>query len=81
MVRFAHDIPNLRAQLVNFLGIIEFLFTKESFLYSNLAIWIPFMDRNLIQMSRTHLQDPKLIATLGSPWRSSGFSNPGLNQR
>jgi hypothetical protein len=25
------------------------------FLYSKLAIWIPFIDRNLIQMSRTHL--------------------------
>jgi len=63
-VRVAHDIPYLRAQLVNFLGVIDFLFTKESFLYSKLAIWIPFIDRNLIQMSRTHLQDPNFIATL-----------------
>ena len=59
-VRVAHDIPNLRAQLV------DFLFTKESFLYSNLAIWIPFINRNLIQMSRTHLKDPKFIATLST---------------
>jgi len=63
-VRVAHDIPYLRAQLVNFLGVIDFLFTKESFLYSKLAIWIPFIDRTLIQMSRTHLQDPNFIATL-----------------
>ena len=56
-VRVAHDIPNLRAQLVNFLGIIDFLFTKEPLLFSNLVIWIPFIDRNLIQLSRTHLQD------------------------
>jgi len=63
-VRVAHDFPSLRAQLVNFLGVINFLFTKELFLYSNLAIWIPFIGRNLIQMSRTHLQDPKFIATL-----------------
>ena len=62
-VRVAHDIPYLRALLVNFLGVINFLFTKELFLYSKVAIWIPFIDRNLIQMSRTHLQDPKLIAT------------------
>jgi hypothetical protein len=27
-VRVAHDIPYLRAQLVNFLGVIYFLFTK-----------------------------------------------------
>jgi hypothetical protein len=65
-VRVAHDIPSLRAQLVNFLGVINFLFTKESFLHSSLAIWIPFIDRNLIQMSRTHLQDPKFIATLST---------------
>jgi len=37
-VRVAHDIFSLRAQLVNFLGIIYFLFTKELFLYSNLPI-------------------------------------------
>jgi len=65
-VRVAHDIPYLRAQLVNFLGVTNFLFTKELFLYSKLAIWIPFIDRNLIQMSRTHLQDPKFIATLST---------------
>ena len=65
-VRVAHDIPYLRAQLVNFLGVIDFLFTKESFLYSKLAIWIPFIHRNLIQMSRTHLQHPKFIATLST---------------
>ena len=65
-VRVAHDIFSLRAQLVNFLGIIDFLFTKELFLYSNLPIWIPFINRNLIQMSRTHLQDPKFIATLST---------------
>jgi hypothetical protein len=56
----------LRAQLVNFLGIIDLLFTKESFLYSKLAIWPPFINRNLIQMSRIHLQDPKFIATLST---------------
>jgi hypothetical protein len=65
-VRVAHDIPNLCAQLVNFLGIIDFLFTKEPLLFSNLVIWIPFIDRNLIQLSRTHLQDPKFIATLST---------------
>jgi len=65
-VRVAHDIPYLRAQLVNFLGVIDLLFTKESFLYSKLAIWIPFIGRNLIQISRTHLQDPKFIATLST---------------
>ena len=65
-VRVAHNIPYVRAQLVNFLGVIDFLFTKELFLYSKLAIWIPFIDRNLIQMSRTHLQDPKFIATLST---------------
>ena len=37
-VRVAHDIPYLRAQLVNFPGVIDFIFTKESFLYSKLAI-------------------------------------------
>jgi len=57
-VRVAQDIPYLRAQLVNFLGVIDFLFTKELFLYSKLAIWIPFINRSLIQMSRSHLQDP-----------------------
>jgi hypothetical protein len=54
-VRVAQDIPYLCAQLVNFVGDINFLFTKKLFLYSKLAIWIPFIDRNLIQMSRTHL--------------------------
>jgi hypothetical protein len=62
-VRVAHDIPYLRTQLVNFLGVLDFLFTKELFLYLKLAIWIPFIDRNLIQMNRTDLQDPKFIAT------------------
>jgi hypothetical protein len=65
-VRVAHDIPYLRAQLVNFLGVIDLLFTKELFFYSKLAIWIPFIDRNLIQMSRTHLQDLKFISTLST---------------
>jgi hypothetical protein len=65
-LRVAHDITNLRAQLVNFLGVIDFLFTKELFLNSNLAIWIRFTGRNLIQMSRTHLQDTKFIATLST---------------
>jgi len=65
-VRVAHDIPYLRAQLVIFLGVIDFLFTKELFLYSKLAIWIPFINRNLIQMSRIHLQDPTFIATLST---------------
>jgi len=65
-LRVAHDIPYLRAQLVNFLGGIDFLFTKELFLYLKVAILIPFIDRNLIQMSRTHLQDPKFIAPLST---------------
>ena len=51
---------------MNFHEGFDFLFTKESFLYSNLAIWIPFIDRNLIQVSRIHLQDPKFIATLSA---------------
>jgi hypothetical protein len=65
-VRVAHDIPSLRAQLVNFLGIIDFLFTKESFLYSNLAIRIPFINRSLIQMSRTRLRSWPLCRLLST---------------
>jgi hypothetical protein len=74
-VRVAHDIPSLRAQLVNFHEGFDFLFTKESFLYSNLAIWIPFIDRNLIQVSRTHLHDgvkrgisPRAATSLPPRW-------------